>query len=140
MRRFEAGASLVISMLILSWVSAAGASETRVTPAKAVELAEQFIERHGYTDKSPTLPISYESLERGGSDEKILELRRATLKLPAYGYSCGDSGCVVIFRYAKPDAERAVGRAVTMDPRGQKLKVEHQDIFLSAAEVVIKVP
>ena len=139
MSRFKAVSALALSMLILGGASA-NASESRVTPAKAVELAEQFIERNGYTGTPPTLPISYESLEWGGSDEKILELRRATLKLPAYGYSCGDSGCVVIFRYAKPDPERAVGRAVTMDPRGQGLRVEHQDIFLNAAEVVINAP
>jgi hypothetical protein len=126
-------------MFILCGASA-DASEERVTPAKAVELAEQFIERNGYTEKPPTLPISHESLERGGSRERILELRRATLKLPAYGYSCGDSGCVVIFRYLKPDPERAVGRAVTMNSSGQGLRVEHQDIFLSAAEVVINAP
>lgn len=136
MYRREAKSALALAVVVLLATSA-GAADVSVEPSKAVELAEQFIQRNGYTDKAATLPISYESLERGGSDGKILELRHATLKLPAYGYTCGDSGCVVIFRYAKEDPKRRVGRAVTMDRGGQGLRIEHQDILLSAAEVVL---
>ena len=112
-------------------------SAPSLEPPKAVALAERFVAQNGYTLAKPQPPISYESLEWGRSDEQILSLRRATLQPKAYGYSCGERGCVVIFRYAGKGAPKDVGRAVTMDAVGQSLRVEHRDIFLRAADVVL---
>ena len=104
---------------------------------RAVVLAERFIARNGYTMATAKPPIEHESLEYAQTDSEILASRRGTLNPKAYGYHRSDTGWVVIFRHARLAPGDSSGRAVTVTNTGRVLRVEHQDIMLTSAEVVL---
>ena len=114
-------------------------SQAKLTPEQAeiVAAAEDFVAANGYTDSEAVPPIEYESIEWGRTDEEILSARRGTLLPRAYGLISSEDGWVVLFRYAtEPDASER-GRGVTANRVGNNMRVEHQDIFLSAAGIVL---
>ncbi len=122
---------LIVFVLVL--LSGCVSAPKGLTQAEAVRLAEIFIIENGYTDLPATrTKLSFESLEFFGDDtEVMLQQRHDTLERKSV--SAGgekDAGWTVVFRYAHhPDAN--VGRAVTMNFDGSKMRVQHQDIFLA---------
>lgn len=105
-----------------------------ISKAAAVELAEKFIARNGYT-KLPRDQISPkldpESLEFGDSREKQLALRFNTLKPKAIGVKRGarknKDGWSVAFDYVDGGSNSSECRVVTMDENGKNLFVQHSD-------------
>jgi hypothetical protein len=115
------------------------AEQEEINMHQAVAIAEKFIAENGYTkipvaDKSK---IAFESLEGESDVDAILKSRYNTLQEKAYGIrrdrKADNKGWTVIFRYTDKKQQKN-GRAVTMNLDGTNLRVEHQDIFLKAAE------
>lgn len=108
----------------------------------AVVKAEKFVRANGYTarkvwDTSALQPESIEFLPR----HEWPSFRHNSLMPRACGWLSGrkgdEPGWTVVFRYshrlsARPD----IGRAVTMDPDGSEIRIEHEDIALSAVQRV----
>jgi hypothetical protein len=135
------------------WASATGcpidqpAALGRPSDAIAVECAEAFIVRNGYTETpavADTTQLAFESLEFARTIAELREKRRGMLESRAYGVCAGPSawgGFAVVFRYA-PGAfggrlavdGATVGRVVTMDTTLAHLRVQHQDVYLAAVE------
>lgn len=123
-----------------------------LTELEAVERAEEFIAANGYTDLPPMedkAKLFYESLEGGAGPDEVLSYRRNQLERLAYGVrrGCkGQPGWTIVFRFSKsgsaysraiPDFDRYTqeyGRWVTMDPHGDNIRVEHEDIPLKEAD------
>jgi hypothetical protein len=99
-------------ILLLSALTTNGISQTkRINMSKAVQLAEEFVIKNGYTDLPPSKDkreIKRESLEGSSSIDVILMDRRNTLERRAYGAK--------YFQY------------------GENIKMQHQDFFLNAVE------
>lgn len=108
----------------------------RLTESEAVALAEQFIAVNGYTDLPPDKSkLAYESTEWESDVDNMLKSRHDTLERRAYAVlrnGRGSLGWTVVFRYKHSGGrdEPKVGRAVTMNVDGSKLRVQHQDFFL----------
>ena len=112
-----------------------------VTEAQAIEAAENFIARNGYTDLPPDKEkLAHESIEWGSNVDDMLRSRHNTLESKAYGVSLGrkggSSGWTVIFGYKKPTYRqmRESGRAVTMDVNGSNIRLEHVDFILKKVD------
>lgn len=114
---------------------------TALTEAQAIEFAEKYIERNGYTD----LPADKETLDRESIEwdanvDEMLKSRQNTLERKAYGVSNGRKGNIagwtIVFRYeSSSDKEtRKNGRAVTMNLDGSNARVEHVDFILAKVE------
>ncbi len=111
-----------------------------MTETQAIDFAEKFIERNGYTNLPPDKRnLAFESIEWESDADEMLKMRHNTLESKAFGISQsrkGDSvGWTVVFRYKNPsDSQtRKNGRAVTMNPDGSKARVEHVDFILAKA-------
>jgi hypothetical protein len=116
----------------------------RITAEEAVILAECFIIQNGYTDLPPMEDrsrLTPESVDPG-TDERGMEMRHDSLERRAYGFMQGDihgDGWTIAFRYRRsPDRVRyygdrldVLGRAVTMDAYGRRMRVQHSDLFLT---------
>lgn len=112
-----------------------------LTEAQAVELAEKFIARNGYTDLPPDKEnLSLESIEWESDVDEMLKGRYNTLERKAFGVSKGRKGgakgWTVVFRFKDRSDEqtRKNGRAVTMNLDGSKARVEHVDFILAKVE------
>lgn len=140
------------------WHSAAKEPDGRtglhseLAQSQAIKRAEEFIAANGYTDLPPMedkAKLSYESLEGQGHPDEVLKYRQNQLEHRAYGVIVGrkgQPGWTIVFRFAKgdsvyshtiPDFDRYVeeyGRWVTMDPNGDDIRVEHEDIPLKEVE------
>jgi hypothetical protein len=110
----------------------------KLTEAEAISLAEEFIKNNGYTDLPPTADrtkISHETVEFDDM-ETMLKNRHNTLQRKAFGVLFkgrgGSTGWTIVFQFTHDNTR--TGRAVTMDLYGDKLLVEHKDIFLKAVE------
>jgi hypothetical protein len=136
--------SVVLSGLlcaVAAYAIAAPAGDA-ISAADAVRIAERFVVLNGYTDlpaADDLAQLTPESLELRGDRSWWLEERRNTLERSAYGYWRGRRGSrpgwTVVFRYVDaPPEYRDVGRAVTMDPDGTHVRVEHIDALLKAVE------
>lgn len=108
---------------------------------QAVRIAERFVRENGYTDFIPKDPrrLVPESLEFSRDRRDWLKSRHNSLKSQSVGYRKGSrndpKGWTVGFAPVKPlDEERPVGRAVTMDARGRRVRVEHMDLYLERLE------
>jgi hypothetical protein len=114
----------------------------KLTENEAITLAEQFVAQNGYTDAPANKSkIAYESLERYTDIDKMLDFRKNTLKRKAYGIchkAKRQRGWTIVFEFKNPNSqtsdEKPVGRAITMDEFGDKIKMEHCDFFLSAVD------
>lgn len=125
------------------WTKSAQLSQMIVlTEAQAVEFAEKFIERNGYTDLPPDKDnLAYESIERKSDVDEMLKMRYDTLERQAFGISRGrkgipDSGWTVVFRYKNSSDQTTskIGRAVTMNFDGSAARVEHVDFILAKVD------
>lgn len=146
---------LTIAFFVASCSKAEMSSIVRATPtnptpqtkakemseAQAIEFAEKFIERNGYTDLPPDKEnLAYESIEWESNVDEILKMRHDTLERKAFGISRGrkgdSTGWTAVFRYKNPSDEqtRKNGRAVTMDLDGSKPRVEHIDFILEKVD------
>lgn len=110
----------------------------KLTEAQAIEFAEKFIERNGYTDLPPDKEnLAYESIEWESNVDEMLKMRHDTLERKAFGVSRGrkggSAGWTVVFRYKNSSDEqtRRSGRAVTMNLDGSEARVEHVDFILA---------
>ncbi len=111
---------------------------TKLTEAQAIEFAEKFIVRNGYTE----LPLekenlAYESIEWKSNVDEMLKMRHDTLERKAFGISRDNkgnsAGWTVVFKYKNlsDDQTPKNGRAVTMNLDGSKARVEHKDFILA---------
>ena len=108
---------------------------------EAVRIAEQFVRENGYTNVRPKDPrrLVPESIEFSHDRRVWLKERHNTLKPRAVGYRKGArndaNGWTVGFELVSPlDKTRAVGRGVTMNAKGRRVRVEHMGFFLSGLE------
>jgi hypothetical protein len=119
-----------------------------ITPEEAVLLAECFITQNGYTDLPPVEDKSRLTPESvyPGTDATGMRMRHDSLERRAHGFMRSGrfgGGWTVTFRYrTKPDVIRfygdrlsTIGRAVTMDDYGKRMRVEHQDFALDFPEL-----
>lgn len=125
-------------------------SKVESADEKAVRLAEEFIERNGYTDAPADKDnLSHETVEFYKNIDELLESRHDKLQPKAYGFlregKSGKKGWTVIFRFNRAayknmsdEDYNSDGRAVTMNEKFENLRVEHKDIFLKAAEVKLE--
>ena len=120
----------------------------KITSEEAVHLAECFIIQNGYTDLPPIEDKSKLKPESvyPGTDELGMQMRHDSLERRAHGFmGSGEDGglWMVTFRYRKkPNLVRfyrgklsTIGRAVTMDGYGKRMRVEHQDFALDIPEL-----
>jgi len=124
----------------------------KLNASEAVQLAECFIAQNGYTDLPPLEDKSKLTPESvwPGTDELGMRMRHDSLERRAYGYLAGvryTGGWGVVFRckYKERYAEvvpnyaeslEKVGRIVTMDAYGNRMRVEHQGFNLNFPELV----
>ena len=124
----------------------------RLSAFEAVQLAECFIVQNGYTDLPPLEDKSKLTPESvwPGTDEHGMEMRHDSLERQAHGYVAGvryPGGWAGVFRckYKARFAEvvtdyaeslEKVGRFVTMDSYGNRMRVEHQDFYLNHPALV----
>jgi hypothetical protein len=139
---------LLWGTIVLSLTLVAGAAwgqEPRRAKAidarQAVRIAERFVRENGYTDFVPKEPrrLVPESIEFSRDRRAWLEERHNQLKPRAVGYREGSrndpQGWTVGFAPVKPaDGGRPVGRAVTMDAKGRRVRVEHMGFNLERLE------
>ncbi len=104
---------------------------------QAVLKAERFIELNGYTDLAAYRDrrrLSAEHVEWESGLNKRLKYRHNQLWRRACAYTEGrrrGPGWTIAFRYRNPASDsRNTGRAVTMNPDGSGLLMEHVDILL----------
>ncbi|MBC7797747.1 MAG: hypothetical protein H7Z37_12815 [Pyrinomonadaceae bacterium] len=110
---------------------------TKLTEQQAIEFAEKFIKRNGYTDLPPDKEnLAYESIERESNVDEMLKTRHNTLERKAFGISRGRKGnsvgWTVVFKYKGSKSKN--GRAVTVDLDGSKARVEHVDFILAKVD------
>lgn len=110
---------------------------TELTEAQAIEFAEKFIERNGYTNLPPDKEnLASESIEWESNADEMLKTRHNTLERKAFGVSRGrkgnSAGWTVVFRYKGSKSKN--GRAVTMELDGSKARVEHVDFILAKVD------
>ena len=116
----------------------------KLNDREAVRLAECFIEANGYTearaiaDRSKLTPENVYS----GTDDEGLKMRHNSLEKNAYGYWRSErygEGWEIAFRYI-PKTEmlkfyserfKTIGRCVSMDAFGDRMRVEHSNCFLT---------
>lgn len=106
-----------------------------LTEAEAIRRAEEFIRENGYTDLPPREGrLDCETVEWKKDRDSLLKRRYDTLERKAFAVARhrkgGVPGWSVAFRQkaarSGPDGE--TGRAVTMDPDGGNMRLEHLDI------------
>jgi len=100
----------------------------------AIALAEKSIAENGYTNLPPEKVkaiLDPESLEFGGSREKVLARRFNTLKPKAIGVKAEakgqSSGWSVAFDFVGASSSSPDCRVVTMEPNGSDIRVQHVD-------------
>jgi hypothetical protein len=136
--------SIVVLVLLLFSTAVdvpAQKQKQELSGAEAVRLAEEFVAQNGYTDLPPDKSkLVHETIEWEAKVDDMLKHRHDTLERKAYGIVHGTrrsaSGWTVVFRYSHPASkqERRNGRAVTMNPDGSSLRVEHVDFILKYVE------
>ena len=132
---------IAVLLLLVFLCGRAYAQKQTLTESQAVEAAEQFIARNGYTNLPPDrTKLTYESIEWESDINRMLKERHDQLERRAFGVVPGRkgraSGWTVVFRYRHPadSKERKIGRAVTMNLDGSDMRVEHVDFILRYAK------
>jgi len=112
-----------------------------ITETQAIELAEKFIVRNGYTELPPDMEnLSHESIEWESNMDAMLKKRRDTLEKRAFGVmpdrKHGSPGWTIVFRYTHPSDStmKKNGRVVTMNLDGSEPRVEHVDFILAKVD------
>jgi hypothetical protein len=136
---------IATTLLLLAVGNVARAQERSLNKTEAVKFAERFIALNGYTDQAPDKSkLAYETIEWESNVDKMLKVRHDTLEQKAYGIVSGRrggaAGWTVVFRYKHtPDRRmRRIGRAVTMNPDGSDMRVEHVDFILRNVEPILQ--
>jgi len=136
--------------------------------ARAVAAAETFVRQNGYVDQpADPKVVEWDIMERlsadsGKTQEAILERRRNTILGNAYGLMKGrrenESGWTVIFEHnpeflkqlpkieypetlpkdVAESLDEETGRAVEVSEDFAEFHMTHQDIYLKAAEIVLR--
>jgi len=99
----------------------------RTRESRAIQCAEWFIARQGYTDASPvtdTTQVAPEGIEWKRGALARLAARHATLEPHAFGVCEGEDGR---FHVAFWGPGHGYARGVTLDPRFGSLRVQHPD-------------
>jgi hypothetical protein len=134
-------ARIYATILLLSTTNAIAQDRPNqnIDCSKAVEIAQAFIASNGYTDLPATADkskLAFETIERTSNSNKILKRRYNTIERKAYGIihrrRGGSPGWTVVFLYKRNI--RGVGRVVTMDEDGSRIRVEHVAYKLSSIE------
>jgi hypothetical protein len=145
---------ILICLLLLLFVSSGFQQKWKLTEAEVIEKAEAFVAQQGYTDVPPIKDKSKWSPDSvwGKPDDLIMKSRRNSLEPRAYGVARGNRAkdpyaWIVVFRM-NPNHERyreivpnykervkKVGCAVTMNPYGGRIRMEHQNIYLEFGEL-----
>jgi hypothetical protein len=133
-------------LLLLILINSGFQPRRKLSEADVIRRAEDFVVQQGYTDLPPIADRSKWSPDSvwGKPDDVIMQSRRNSLEPRAYGVVRG-AKWVVVFRM-NPDHERyrevapnyegrvkKVGRAVTMDAYGGRIRMEHRDFNLGFA-------
>ncbi len=128
---------IATTLLLLAVGNVARAQERSLNKTEAIIFAERFIAVNGYTDRAPDKSLlAYETIEWESNVDKMLKVRHDTLEQKAYGIVSGRrggaAGWTVVFRYKHRSDRwmRRIGRAVTMNPDGAEMRVEHVDFIL----------
>lgn len=129
----------VVVFLVLVFAPLSNAQMKKLSEAQAVALAEKFIAQNGYTDlPAEKDKIVNESLELTPKVDEMLRRRHNSLKREAYGVGRGRKngapGWTVVFQLAGDDGKGRLGRAVTMNPDGRRMRVEHVPFILRRVE------
>jgi hypothetical protein len=113
----------------------------RIDARQAVGIAERFVRENGCTDFVPDdlSRLVPESIEFSANPRDWVKGRHNELKPQAVGYRKGSpndpEGWTVGFALVDPMNEtRGVGRAVTMDAKGRRARVEHMGVDLKGLE------
>ena len=106
----------------------------KLSEAQAIEFAEKFIQRNGYTDLPPDKEnLARESIELESNVDEMLKMRYDTLERKAFGILSGqvrnEAGWTVVFKFKNSSSKN--GRAVTMNLDGSRARVEHQEFILA---------
>ncbi len=98
---------------------------------RAIEVAEQFVERHGYTSAGHPrdLPVRPNDImdPLAGSSEGLVAMRRGTLEAKAFGVTSLGPSVLVFFESIPPSTEGAY-RTVEVNDAG-RARILHSDIF-----------
>lgn len=132
------GLTIFLAMPLAS--SAVESKQTvEIMEQDAVRRAEEFIIINGYTDQPGSTDeskLSFELFDDYRNIDQTLASRRDKLERKAYGIHTGrkgsKSGWAVIFQYRNGNPDN--GRAVTMDPDGSNIRIEHVDFSLDKVE------
>jgi hypothetical protein len=134
---------IATTLFLLAIGNVAHAQKRGLNEAEAIIFAERFIAVNGYTDQAPDKSkLSYETIEWESNLDKMLKVRHDTLEQKAYGIvggrRGGAAGWTVVFRYKRRSDRwmRRIGRAVTMNPDGAEMRVEHKDFILRNVESI----
>ena len=141
------------SLLLLLLIGSGFQPKGRLSEAEVVKKAKEFIAQQGYTDRPPVKDKSKWSPDSvwGEPGDFQMRSRRNSLLPRAYGVAKGARWTVVFrmnpehkrYREAIPDYEervKTVGRAVTMDAYGGRIRMEHADIQLEFAGLKKLIP
>jgi len=113
-----------------------GSGEGRIGPQQAVQCAELFIARNGYTT-APAIDSPYmvlASVDRGRPIDRISQDRyntiqpRAAAVCPGVGHSGG-----YMIAFARVGGDTASGRAVTMSANGADLHLDDSEFMVAGA-------
>ena len=105
-----------------------GAGASKIGPQQAVQCAEQFVARNGYTS------VTLETIDRGRAIRRVLRDRYNMLQPRAAALCPGprkSGGYMVAF--ARVGADTVAGRAVTMSATGSDLQLESAEFGVAGA-------
>jgi hypothetical protein len=121
-------AAALIMAALLGWYD----RSRPISESEAIRLAEDFIVRNGHTDLPPDpdpRKLTAEPVVLSSTVEEELRLRHDTLERKADGAYGGAGGWMVYFRYKNNKRDPEWRRAVTMDARGHRIHIMHQDAY-----------
>lgn len=126
---------LLCALFLVLLVPCQSAWGQALSQKAAVELAEKFIVKNGYTDAPPDQimqELDYESIEFAENRIKMLQQRQNTLQPKAIGAKKGrrggKAGWSIAFDFsASVHDGRDSCRVVTMDNDGSNIRIEHVD-------------
>src|SRR5882672_7653488 len=143
-----------LSLVLALTVSSVAVARPALSEAEAVAVAEQFVADNGYTDRPADLSkLKLELLDSLSKTSlaRIAAGRHGQLERNAWGVLRVRSrapGWTVVFRYRSQANGNALllteegeqiedpdlARAVTMDPDGGNIRIEHKEFYASAAK------
>ena len=113
-----------------------GAGDSKIGPQQAVQCAEQFVARNGYTraHAADSASVTLETIDRGRAIRRVLRDRYNTLQPRAAALCPGprkSGGYMVAF--GRVGTDTVAGRAVTMSATGSHLQLESAEFGVVGA-------